>query len=83
MVKEHTITLERLQKVMKMIVQLVLYLTILISKHYKKIAINLSRQKTLDVDPKTIKEINFTGNPEQNAATFSVIEEARRTVLDF
>ena len=46
-------------------------------------AINLSRQETLDVDPKATKQINFTGNLEQNAAMFSVIEEARRTVLDF
>ena len=66
-----------------MIVQLVLYLIILISKHYKMTAINLSRQETLDVDPKATKQINFTGNLEQNAAMFSVIEEARRTVFIF
>ena len=55
MVKKHMITFERLQTVMEMIVQLVFYLIILISKHYKMIAINLSHQKTLDVDPKAIK----------------------------
>ena len=30
--------------------------------YYKMIAIDLSKQQALDVDPKTIEQINFTGN---------------------
>ena len=32
------------------------------NKHYKMIAIDLSKQQTLDADPKAIQQINFTGN---------------------
>ena len=33
-----------------------------INKHYKMIAIYLSKQQALDTDPKSIGQINFTGN---------------------
>ena len=35
-------------------------------KHYKMIAIYLSKQQALDADPKAIQQINFTGNPSGN-----------------
>ena len=49
------------------------------------IAINLSKRQALDVDPKTIQQINFTGNIDRNRNTtvFFVIEEAEETFLDF
>ena len=49
------------------------------------IAINLSKRQALDVDPKTIQQINFTGNIDRNRNTtvFFVIEEAKETFLDF
>ena len=31
-------------------------------EHYKMIAIDLSRQKELDADPRAIQQINFTAN---------------------
>ena len=31
------------------------------NEHYKMIAIYLSKQQTLDADPKAIPQINFTG----------------------
>ena len=34
-------------------------------KYYKMIATDVSKQQTLDADPKAIKQINFTGNIEQ------------------
>ena len=52
-------------------------------KYYKMIAIDLSKQQTLDADPKTIQQINFIGNLEQQSAIFFIIEEAKETVLDF
>ena len=47
------------------------------------IAIHLSKQQALDADWKTKQKINFTGNLENNALIFFIIEEANETVLDF
>ena len=46
-------------------------------KHYKMIAIDLSKQQELDSDPKAIQQINFTGNLEQQATIYFIIEEAK------
>ena len=53
------------------------------NKHYKLIGIDLSKQQKLDADPKAIQQTNFTGNLENNAAIFLIIEEAKERVLDF
>ena len=49
------------------------------------IAIDLSKQQALDVDPKAIQQINFTGNLEQDngAIVFFIVEEAKETFLGF
>ena len=50
------------------------------------IAIDLSKQQALDADPKTIQQINFTGNlaPEGNENTvFFIIGKVKETILDF
>ena len=52
-------------------------------EHYKLLAIDLSKQQKLEADPKAIQQINFTGNLENNATMFFIIEEAKETVLDF
>ena len=39
-------------------------------KHYKMIAIDLSKQQLLAVNPKAIQQINFTGNLAQQATNF-------------
>ena len=36
-------------------------------KYYKMIAMDLGKQQTLDADPKSIQQINFIGNLENNA----------------
>ena len=51
--------------------------------YYKMIAIDLSKQRTLDADPKSVHQINFTGNLENNASILLIIEEAKETILDF
>ena len=53
--------------------------------YYKMIAINLSKRKALDVDPKAIQQINFAGNLEQVGSTtmFFVAEKAREIILNF
>ena len=52
-------------------------------KHYKMIAINLSKIQALDADLKAMQQINVTGKPEWQATVFFIIEEAKETVLDF
>ena len=47
------------------------------------IAIDLSKQQAFDVDPKAIKQINFTGNQSGNNRLFFTIEEVKETALDF
>ena len=47
-----------------MITQLVVYLIILISKQFKLIAVDLSKEQALEADGKAVQQINFTGNLE-------------------
>ena len=56
-----------------------------LKKYYKLIAIDLSKQQKLDVDPKAKQQINFTGNLSrlEGATMFFIIEEVKETVLDF
>ena len=52
---------------------------------YKMIAVDLSKQKVLDADPKAIQQINFTANLDRNGNTriYFILEEAKKTILDF
>ena len=52
---------------------------------YKMIAIDLSKQQALDVNPKVMQQINFTGSLKRNknTTTFFMIEEAKETIFDF
>ena len=47
------------------------------------IAIDLNDQQALDSDQKPIQPINYTTNLEEKATIFSIIKEAKETVLDF
>ena len=53
--------------------------------HYKLIAIDLSKQQALDVDPRTIQQIIFTANLDRagNTTMSFITEEAKETVLNF
>ena len=57
----------------------------MISKNYKMIAIDLSKQQALDADPRAIKQINFPTNLDcaENTTMFFIVEKAKETVLDF
>ena len=52
--------------------------------YYKSIAVDLSKQQTLDSDPKSIQQINFTRNisRREGATMFFNIEEVKKIVLD-
>ena len=51
--------------------------------YYKRIAIDLSKQKAFDADPKSIQQINFNGNLDRGAGTamFFIIKEAKETKI--
>ena len=48
-----------------------------LKENYKKIATDLSKEQALDSDPKTIQQINFTGNLNRrgNTTVFLIIKE--------
>ena len=52
---------------------------------YKLIAIDLSKQHALDVDPRAIQQTNFTANLDKGdgAAMSFIIEQAKETVFQF
>ena len=54
-------------------------------KKYKMIAIDLSKQQTLDADPKAIQQINFTANLDRkgNTRIYFILEELKETVFEF
>ena len=52
-------------------------------KYQRMIAIDLSKQQAFDGNPKTMQQINFTGNLKQQSTIFFIIEEAKETVWDF
>ena len=49
------------------------------------VAIDLSKQKALEADPREIQPINFTANldREGNTTMFFIIEKAKETVFEF
>ena len=51
--------------------------------YYKMIAIDLCKQEALDAYPKAIQQINFTGNLEQQASIFFIVEKEKEIVTDF
>ena len=53
--------------------------------YHKMIAINLSKQQTLDADSKAIQEINFTANLDRagNTTIFFIIEGVKESILNF
>ena len=52
---------------------------------YKMIAVDLSKQQALDVDPSANQQINFTANLETaaNARIYFILQEAKETKPDF
>ena len=49
------------------------------------IAVDLSRQQTLDADPRAIQQINFTANLDRASDTkvYFILEESKETNLNF
>ena len=62
--------IQKIQQVIEMITQPVLY---------------LRKQQALDADPKAIQHIDFTGDLDRAGITkiYFIVEEAKETILDF
>ena len=52
-------------------------------RDYKIIAVDLSKQKELDADPRAIQQIEFTGTVASPSSVMTVLEESKETVLEF
>ena len=73
--------LEKLILVKEMIIQLVVCY---FKKYQKVIAIDLSKQRVLDADPKAIQQISFTANLDRtNTRFYFILEETKETVFEF
>ena len=51
--------------------------------HYQLIAVDLSKQKELDADPRAMQQIEFYGKLETNSQVCTVLEKSKETVLEF
>ena len=52
-------------------------------KHYKLVAVDLSKQRELDADPKAIQEIEFKYMLEINSNIYWILEKSKETILEF
>ena len=52
-------------------------------KNYKLEAVDLSKQKELDADPRTIKQIEFKYMLGTNSTIYWVLEKSKETILEF
>ena len=51
--------------------------------HDQLIAVDLSKQKELDADPRAIQQIEFYGILKTNSRVCTVLEKSKETVLEF
>ena len=52
-------------------------------KHYKLVAVDLSKQKELDADPRAIQQIEFKYLLETKSTIYWVIEKSKETIPEF
>ena len=54
-----------------------------LNKHYKLVAVDLSKQKELDADPRAIQQIEFKYMLGTNSTIYWVLEKSKETILKF
>ena len=52
-------------------------------KHYKLVAVDLSKQKELDADPRAIQQTEFKHMLETNVTIYWILEKSKETILEF
>ena len=53
------------------------------NKHYKLVAVDLSKQKELDADPRAIQQIEFKYMLQTDSTIYWVLEKSKETKLEF
>ena len=70
---------------MVMIIQRVVYWYF--KDHYTLIAVDLSKQKALDADPRAIQQIVFQGvvggDDDTKISLYTILEQSKETILQF
>ena len=51
--------------------------------NYQLIAVDLSKQRELDVDPRAIQQIKFIGMLKTRSNVFTILEKSKETILEF
>ena len=51
--------------------------------YYQLIAIDLSKQRELDADPRAIHQIEFIGMLKSRSNVFTILEKSKETILEF
>ena len=52
-------------------------------KKYKLIAVDLSKQHALDVDPREIQQVNFTANLDRDDGETILVNKQKKLFLNF
>ena len=52
-------------------------------KHYKLVAVDLSKQKEVDADPRAIQQIEFKYMLGTNSTIYWILEKSKETILEF
>lgn len=75
---------EKLQMIMKIITQLFFTRLSTLQRTLNMIAVGLTKQQALAIDPKAVKQTNFTWNLDQpGIITIFLTEESKETILGF
>ena len=52
-------------------------------KHYKLVAVDLSKQKEFDADPRAVQQIEFKYMLETNSTIYGLLEKSKEAILEF
>ena len=52
-------------------------------KNYQLIAVDLSKQRALDADPRAIQQIEFIGMLKTRPNVFTILDKLKETILEF
>ena len=52
-------------------------------KNYQLIAVDLSKQRELDADPRVIQQIEFIGMLKTRSNVYTILEKSKETILEF
>ena len=56
---------------------------LVLQRHYRLIAVNLSKQKKLDADSRVIQQTGFYGMLETKSQVRTILERSKQTILEY